>query len=242
MRYNIYCDEASTTQARYMLIGGLWVPQETEPGIREALRQVRSKHNLTAEMKWTKVSRSKLSAYQDFVDVFFDTPRLAFNCILVDTHMLDYNAYHGGDEELGFYKFYFQLVSHKLWNGNLYWLFTDERSTRKPYRLSVLKLVVNRWCRGHRGANTDLLRAVEPKCSTNEDLIQVADILLGATAYAWNERGNSPAKVALATHLANRLGWESLRMETLPSAFKFNIWYWRPRGQSAGENKMRPGS
>jgi len=101
---------------------------------------------------------------------------------------------------------------------------------------------VNRWCRRYRAASTDLLRAVEPRCSTDEDLIQVADILLGATAYVWNERGASPAKAAMAMHLASRLGWESLRRETAPSAPKFNIWNWRPRSQASEENKMRPGS
>lgn len=51
MRYNLYCDEASTTGARYMLIGGLWVPWEAEPAVRLALSEVRVRHNLLAEMR-----------------------------------------------------------------------------------------------------------------------------------------------------------------------------------------------
>jgi hypothetical protein len=228
MRYNLYCDEASTTGARYMLIGGLWVPWETEPAVRSALSEVRARHNLLAEMKWTKVSQTMLPAYKDFVDVFFAEPALAFKCIVLDTRILDYETFHRGDEELGFYKFYFQLVSRNLTPGNLYWLFTDERKNRKPYRLAVLKLTVNRWWK--KRADVEPLHNVEPRRSHGEDLIQLTDILLGATAYAWNERMGSRAKLSLIAHIAQRLGWPTLRVATRPTAPKVNIWKWRPSG------------
>jgi len=228
MRYNMYCDEASTTDARYMLIGGLWVPWKAEPSVRAALSDVRARHNLRAEMKWNKVSRTMLSAYKDFVDVFFTDTSLSFRCIVLDTHILDYKTFHGGDEELGFYKFYFQLVSRNLLPGNLYWLFTDERKNRKPYRLVVLKLTVNRWWK--KQADIEPLRAVEPRRSHDEDLIQLADILLGAIAYAWNEQKGSPAKLSLVAYIAQRLGWPTLHIATRPMAAKVNIWKWQPSG------------
>ncbi len=228
MRYNLYCDEASTTGARYMLIGGLWVPWEGEPGVRLVLSEVRARHNLLAEMKWTKVSQTMLPAYKDFVDVFFDNASLSFKCIVVDTHILDYRTFHGGDRELGFYKFYFQLVSRNLAPDNLYWLFTDERKNRKPYRLAVLKLTVNRWWK--RQADVEPLRNVEPRRSHDEDLIQLADILLGAVAYAWNQRQGSPAKLSLVAHIAQRLSWPTLYLATRATAPKVNIWKWRPSG------------
>jgi len=44
---------------------------------------------------------------------------------------LDYDTSARGDEEPGFYKFYFQLISRKLVKGNDYLVFTDERHNRK---------------------------------------------------------------------------------------------------------------
>jgi len=228
MRYNLYCDEASTTGARYMLIGGLWVPRQAEPAVRSALSEVRTRHNLLAEMKWTKVSQTMLPAYKDLVDVFFNNGSLSFKCIVIDTHILDYETFHRGDKELGFYKFYYQLVSRNLAPGNLYWLFTDERKNRKPYRLAVLKLTVNRWWK--RQADIEPLRNVEPRRSHDEDLIQLADILLGAIAYAWNQRRGSRAKLALVAHIARCLSWPTLRLATRPTAAKVNIWKWQPSG------------
>jgi hypothetical protein len=86
MRYNVYCDEASIHGGvRYMLIGGLWVPWDIEPSVRDTISGVRDQHHLRAEMKWTKVSRTMLPAYQDFVDALFDNDRLSFKCIVLDT-------------------------------------------------------------------------------------------------------------------------------------------------------------
>jgi hypothetical protein len=226
MRYAIYTDESNTTGSRYMLIGGLWLPLEAEARIKIALQAVRDKHNLQHEMKWTKVSRTMLAAYQSFVDVFFRECALSFHCIVIDRYILDYAKFHKGDRELGFYKFYFLLISRKLAHGNLYWLYTDERRNHKPYRLSVLNLTVNGWWQRRSGERP--LRAVEPRCSHDEDMLQLADLLLGAIGYCWNDRKESAAKVALAKHIARGMGWPSLRTRTPPYATKLNIWVWDP--------------
>jgi len=226
MRYKIYSDESSTGGERYMLIGGLWVPWDEELATRASLMAVRAKHQLRAEMKWTKVSRKMLPAYKDFVDVFFEHSSLSFKCIVLDTHILDYRTFHFGDKELGFYKFYFQLISRNLDPRNLYWLFTDERQNRKPYRLETLKLAVNLWWK--KRAGVEPLRNIEPRRSHYDDLLQLADIFLGAIAFDWNQIGKSEAKISLAAHIAQRLSWPTLRLATRPTAPKVNIWKWRP--------------
>lgn len=231
MKFNIYCDESNTNSGRHMLIGGLWVPQPIEPSFRARLLELRQDRNLHAEMKWTKVSRSKLPEYKAFVDVFLDNALISFKCIVVDKHILDYTAFHQGDKELGFYKFYFQLISRNLQPDNLYWLYTDERKNRKPYRLAVLKLTVNRWWAKQAGVTP--LRHIEPRRSHDDDLIQVADVLLGAIAYAWNGRRGSEAKLGLVEHISQRLGWPTLGIATARGMFKVNIWKWEPKRKAS---------
>lgn len=225
-RYNIFCDEAAINSARYMLIGGLWMPWEAEEPARARLAQVRADCNLTAEMKWVKVSQGKLEAYKSFVDVFWQVPEISFKCIVVDTHELDYRIFHKNDKELGFYKFYFQLISRNLAADHLYWLYTDERRNRKANRLDTLKVITNRWWMKRGGVES--LQKVEPRQSHAEDFIQLADLLLGAFAYAWNERKESPAKLAFCSHISARLGWRTLRAATSPRALKVNVWKWQP--------------
>lgn len=226
MRYNIYADEASISEARYMLIGGLWSSWSIEPSIRSDLQAVREQYRLQAEMKWTKVSSTMLPAYRAFVDTFFGREQLSFRCIVIDTHILDYRRFHRGDKELGFYKFYFQMISRNLTASDLYWLYTDERRNRRSSRLSTLKITVNRWWQ--KRAGVEPLRAIEPRHSHEDDMIQLTDVLLGAISYAWNGRAGSEAKLALSTHIASRMGWPTLQWSTERFATKMNIWRWRP--------------
>ncbi len=113
-RIHVYADESCTHGERYMLIGGLWIPATDEPNLRADIAQVRASTAMTAEFKWKKVSRTKLPAYQDFVSTFFQQCTASFHCIIVDVTTLDYGTFARGDAELGFYKFYFQLISRKL--------------------------------------------------------------------------------------------------------------------------------
>jgi hypothetical protein len=234
-RFSLYCDESNIQAAHYMLIGGLWIPQKSEADLRGSLTKVRQDFNMTAEFKWTKVSQSKLPAYSAWLDCFFDNKDIGFRCIVIDTNLLDYRAFHKGDQELGFYKFYYQLVSRNIKPENLYWLYTDERTNRKKNRLEVLKIVTNHYWM--KQANVEPLRSVEPRCSHDEDFLQLADVLLGALGYTWNMSKNSPAKMNLITHITKRLNWTSLRVATSPSSTRFNIWQWRPSAQSQVKSK-----
>lgn len=239
MRYRLYCDESRIQDARHMLIGGLWVLDEAEAALRQCLQDVRSEYRMTAEFKWTKVSRAKRAAYAAWVDAFLDSPGVTFRCIVVDTHVLDYKTFHRGDEELGFYKFYYLLVSRNLMPAHSYWLYTDERRNRKANRLEVLRIVTNRYWQKQAGVMP--LRGIEPRRSHGEDLLQLTDVLLGAVGYAWNGLDTSPAKRELGAHLAARLGWATLRTATRRDASKVNQWLWRPSAQSEAKRK-RPRS
>ncbi|MBI3912527.1 MAG: DUF3800 domain-containing protein [Armatimonadetes bacterium] len=242
-RIHVYADESRTQGERYMLIGGLWVPADAEPDLRTEIARLRSTANLTAELKWGKVSQGKLQAYRDFLDIFFRQQDTSFHCIVVDTMLLDHSVFSRSDAELGFYKFYFQLISRKLVAGNDYLVFTDQRHDRKANRLATLRICTNRWWAKHKIPGAEPVRALEARDSKREDLIQMADVLLGAVGYAWNQYDSSPARVTLINHIVSRLGLLSLRAPTPPSARKFNIWHWQPSAASrARQQKKRPGS
>ena len=238
-RFSIYCDESNIQPARYMLIGGLWVPQQYEAGLRCSLEKVRHDFNMTAEFKWTKVSQSKLPAYKAWTDCFFQNKDIDFRCIVVNTELLDYRTFHKGDQELGFYKFYYQLVSRNIQPTNLYWLYTDERNNRKKNRLEVLKIVTNRYWM--KSCSVEPLRNIEPRQSNKEDILQLTDLLLGAIGYSWNATQKSLAKIGLIEHIQNRLGWRTLRQATSPGFLRFNIWEWHPSVKSQLKGK-RPRS
>lgn len=105
--------------------------------------------------------------------------------------------------------------------------------------MEVLKIITNRYWK--KKADVEPLRAVEPRASHEEDLLQLTDVLLGAVGYAWNELKDSLAKMELIAHIAQQLGWPSLQVATPPSFTQFNIWHWKPYPRTSVKSK-RPRS
>ena len=86
--YNVYCDESCHLEndgQKAMVLGAVWCPKEKRLEIAERIREIKQKHGLERdfEIKWTKVSPSKLAFYQDIVDYFFDDDDLHFRGLVV---------------------------------------------------------------------------------------------------------------------------------------------------------------
>lgn len=71
------------------------------------------------------------------------------------------------------------------------------------------------------------IKLVQPTDSKKEDLIQLADILLGSVGYMWNHTDRTrTAKNDLCIHIESK--GNRLRTATKPAESKFNIWKWKP--------------
>lgn len=86
--YNVYCDESchlENDRQKAMVLGAVWCPKDKRWEIAERIREIKQKHGLERdfEIKWTKVSPSKLAFYQDIVDYFFDDDDLHFRGLVV---------------------------------------------------------------------------------------------------------------------------------------------------------------
>lgn len=102
MVYHIYCDESRQTRDRFMVLGGLILRVDDVLLFNQTIQKFREETKMYAELKWTKVSRSKLPVYERFVDYFFalnNTDRLFFRCIIIDTHQINYKKFSKGDKE-----------------------------------------------------------------------------------------------------------------------------------------------
>ena len=73
--FNIYCDESCHLQhdgQKAMVLGAIWCPLDKAREIAVRLREIKHKHGLAPEfeVKWTKVSESKVGFYLDLLDYF----------------------------------------------------------------------------------------------------------------------------------------------------------------------------
>lgn len=224
MKFEIYCDESrpdllssKNPQSRYMLIGGLWLRAEDRNGFKQEIHELRNKHHVGEEFKWNKISPSRLDFYKELVGWFIrKNDALRFRCIAVDWQKVNLMRYHDNDQELGFYKFYYQLLHHWILDFNEYAIFLDFKNNRRRDRLSVLKQCLTNSNLASQISNVQAVR------SSESVLVQLADVLIGAAASRLNEKiSPGGAKEEIVNELESKLG-RQIR-HTLKYENKYNV-------------------
>lgn len=224
MKFDVYCDEsrhdlltsAEVDGPRFIVIGSLWLPRSDRREIKRAIYALREKHRIGSEFKWQKVSRSRLQFYVELIQFFLDQPSLRFRSIAVPPSEVDLVTFHESDAELGFYKFYYQLLHHWILDLNTYSVFCDFKTNRRRDRLEIL-----RRCLGFANLTADVER-VQATRSDESVLLQLADVLTGAVAARLNgQLASGSAREALLRELEDRLGRRIAA--TTRSEMKFNV-------------------
>lgn len=226
-----------------MVYGGVITQAVNVPKYDTLIEGWRKQHNLKAELKWAKVSKAKLGYYIALVDMFFEhakANRLHFKAVVFDTHQIDYKTYHGGSVELGFYKFYYQFLLYKFGryaatDDCRLWVYIDERSGCDEVKLGTLRNVLAAGIKNKFGRKSDVVRKIEARDSHHCNLMQLADVLMGAVGFHCNGmhavQGASPHKIALAAHVAKLANLPALDVSTPYSANAFELWRFQFKGK-----------
>lgn len=231
--YSIFIDESSQTDNRFLVLGAVVAPSSSVPGIEAALLASRLPELPSGEMKWAKVSRSKIEAYRRFVSAFFTFPELHFHGLVVDTFQLQHGIFNSGDRDVGFNKEIYQLVLKcgRLYAKPIFHVFPDRRSTR--HSTEELRTIINHGMhKKHGRAREWPVRKLQFRDSKEVPLLQVADLMSGAIAYHLNghvaQPGASEARKLLSTTILELANISSPSADTKPSG-KFTIWHRRLR-------------
>ena len=129
---------------------------------------------------------------------------------------MDNDTFNNTDAELGFYKFYYQLLHHWIFDFNTYEIFLDHKINRDKGRLKTLKKDLE---------NTNLTSSIKQVqgLPSNQQLgIQLADILTGLVASKMNGGVSSKAKLDLIKYVEDHY----LKNQIAPTSKweeKFNI-------------------
>ena len=223
MDFEVYCDESglealtNKNAHTYMAIGGIWHPAEKRKQFKEQLKAIKEKHSVKGELKWQKLSPKFYPLYKDVVDFFFNTDYIRFRVILIETAKVDNIKFNNEDAELGFYKFYYQLLHHWIFDFNTYNIFLDLKVNRKNSRLQELAKVLDL------SNLTSDIKQVQGLPSEQSLGIQLADILTGLVASKFNEGVTSEAKLGLIKHIENTYIKDKLIAPTPKWEEKFNV-------------------
>ncbi len=177
--FNLYCDESCHLQndhKPYMFLGSVSSAFNQVERHCERIKELKVKHNFYAEIKWSKVSISKIRFYMDLLDYFFDTD-LRFRAVGVDKSKISCEKF-GITYDDFYYKMYYQLLNHNIdmqWHYNVY---LDIKDTLSAYKVRKLKDILN--------VQYGVFRNVQNVHSRECLLLQLSDFLMGAISYNAN--------------------------------------------------------
>lgn len=222
--YEVYIDESSQTQFRYMVMGGLCVPLSHSAAFEADVIAHREEIPIARPdgtprvMKWEKANKYNLVTYTRVVDAYFSFPKrfnlplgkpLQTHCVAVDTSRKTLKSTGEGDVDIGFAKeLYFlcvPILGFRFPNA-LYHLYPDRRDTTQP--LQVAQKIMNAGARKHGDTRVWPYRRLRYEDPEVKQALQVVDILIGAIAYRLNGHSEKPeasrAKKELCAHILRK--------------------------------------
>ena len=230
MKYNIYCDESCHLEhdnQKYMVLGGIICEKSSRKGIKKDILNIKRKYNVPdrAEIKWNKVSPSKLTYYKELVDYFFQNENLRFRAIIIDKTQLNHKLFNQTHDDW-YYKMYFDMLKVIFSPENKFNIYVDIKDTHSFQKVKKLQEVC---CNSQYDFSARIIKKIQPIRSHEVQLMQAVDVLIGAVAYKNRifpaDHIRSQAKQALVDRVAFRSGY-SLTQTTLYRENKFNLLRW----------------
>ena len=209
-----------------MLLGAIWCPQTEITRLSNEVQEIKVRHRAAGELKWIKVSRSRLSFYLELVDWFLAEESLHFRGLVVlNKSHLDHEKFNKGSHDDFYYKMYFSLLSKILSPDRQYNIFLDIKDTRSRLKLKKLGEVL---CNDRYDFTGQMIAHLQNIRSHESNLLQVCDFILGAVSYRHRGLSDNPTKIEIIQRLEAQLGRDLLHSTSLREE-KLNLFLFEPR-------------
>ena len=227
--FNVYCDESCHLEKDHqpvMLQGALWCSVLDARQLSLSIREIKKTHKADGELKWTKVSRSRVKFYLELVNFFFKNPGIHFRALVVlEKNKLNHSRFNLGSHDDFYYKMYFSLLSKILSPDKQYNIYLDIKDTRSRLKVKKLREVL---CNNVYDFTSQMIKHIQNIHSHESDLMQMCDFLLGAVSYRQRGLASNPVKKEVVEEIEKRLG-RSLLVSTPLGEEKFNLFLFTPQ-------------
>ncbi|MBK9671493.1 MAG: hypothetical protein IPO70_04410 [Bacteroidetes bacterium] len=68
--HHIYCDESRQCQDRYMILGGIIIPNHQLEEFNATMAKYRIDERMVSELKWSRITNQYQEKYKKFIDYF----------------------------------------------------------------------------------------------------------------------------------------------------------------------------
>lgn len=225
---NIYCDESNHLESdkKPMVLGALYCPKDKARIVNRRIREIKEANGLSKnfEVKWTKVTPKNIKFYLDILNYFQDTDQLGIRILVADKTNLNH-AKHKQTHDIWYYKMYYQLLTKIIRSESNYRICLDRKDTLGKERVKKLRDVL---CNAEYDFKKEIIREVREVHSKQVQMVQVIDLIIGAIQFnlcSKNLETENKAKRQIVEHLQSKTKL-SLTVQTLPSEFKFNLFFW----------------
>ena len=228
---NIYCDESCHLEkddSNIMVLGAISCDSRMKSKMNNDIRNIKISHGLSSwfEIKWTKVSKSKLDFYKELIDYFFNSKLYFRGIIARNKKDLNHKKYNNGSFDLWYYKMYFLLLDMLVMPTEEYRVFIDIKDTKGGPKVKKLQEVL---CNNVYDFKQEVIKDIKQVNSNESEVLQLADLLIGALGYCHrdlNQKKNG--KSELIDYIINTYNID-MRSNTARSEKKFNVFIWKPR-------------
>lgn len=227
--YNIYCDESchlENDNIDPMVLGAIWCPTLKKKEITKRLIEIKSKYGLQHkdELKWTRISGNHYQLYIDILDYFFDDDDIHFRGLVIPDKQILQHEKFGQSHDEWYYKMFFTLLNPLIHPNNYYTISMDYKDTHGGYRIQKLKEVLHY---SNYDFDRSIIRQILLIKSHHVELLQLADIIVGALSYNMRQLSTNTGKLKLIERIKERSGY-CLTKSTLLKEEKFNLFIWKP--------------
>ena len=233
MKYVVYCDESCHLQhddSQVMVLGAMYCASENKEKIFRDIRAIKKKHGLDShfEIKWTKVSESKIDFYLELLKYFSDSKDLFYRGLVAkDKGSLNHEKYNQGDYDLWYYKMYFLMLDPVVYPDNEYKILIDIKDTKGGKRVEKLREVL---CNNKYDFRREVITQISQINSKESEILQLADLINGALTFHHRGLdsldGSNQGKVEFVNALKEG---KNLDARTSRGERKFNLFIWTPR-------------
>ncbi len=226
----IYIDESchlENDQLPLMCIGYTKIDSSKYETYKKEIKAIKLKHHSPTEIKWNKLSMSRLDLYKELIDYFFQK-EIQFRAILVKNKaQLNHSKFNKGDHNSFYYTLVFLLLKNPYVNftHDQFKVILDIKDTRGKERLQNLDLRLKKEYKTKYQKESPFHFFQHIRSDENE-FLQLTDLFIGAITYkarkAHKDENASEVKKKIVSYLEQKSGYV-LHDGTNPLEEKFNI-------------------
>ncbi len=193
----------------------------------EAIKQLRDELSFYDEIKWSKIYNKNAPVINKFVDLFFTYDKAKFSCYIFKKSDLDLKEHFNGNLYSAYTSFAAMQVCANLGRKESAMLIMDDLSVPKGTQFEALvKRKINRNQKFEHNPALGVIRAY----SKGVEMIQLADLLLGAVAYEFKLNaglipGPGDAKKSVLSNVIKKARVKSLASDVKTS--NLDVWVFK---------------